>query len=156
MSGFGSRVRIAVSAAWLVPQVVWMLRRAPVPRVRARLRLALRPSSLPTSAHARLAARDIARIVAGVARRIPLSTNCLSRGLIAEALLRCEGHAPRLVLGVRRDGRDVQAHAWVVCGGEVVLGAASDLDRFAALVPVRRNVPTAASFDPAPSKGAPQ
>lgn len=53
---------------------------------------------------------------------IPRAT-CLTQALAIQALLMNAGHSSRLEIGVVKHSR-FEAHAWVVCGGKVVLGAA--------------------------------
>jgi len=63
--------------------------------------------------------------------RVP-GARCLVRAVAAEAMLRAAGHPSTLLLGVdRRDG-DLDAHAWVESGGQVVIGG--DVHRYARVV----------------------
>ena len=70
---------------------------------------------------------DLQRIrwaVAAGARGIPGAT-CLVQALTADALLQRRGFPSELCLGVRKGGtpsRALEAHAWVVCDREVVVG----------------------------------
>jgi hypothetical protein len=67
-------------------------------------------------------------------RRRPGIGTCLTHALVAEALLRREGHGARIVIGIRDPhALRLDAHAWVESGGEVVVGSATDLDRFTPL-----------------------
>jgi len=60
---------------------------------------------------------EVAWAVHAAARRLP-GTRCLARSLALHALLRREGHASELKLGVARgEGRDLLAHAWIECAG---------------------------------------
>jgi hypothetical protein len=52
--------------------------------------------------------------VAGL-RRLPAS--CLHRALAGYAALRGAGEDPRFVIGVRRDGEEIVAHAWIEQAG---------------------------------------
>jgi hypothetical protein len=62
--------------------------------------------------------------VRAVSRYVPGAT-CLTRALAAQALLTNAGHQPRIEIGVRKDGQDrFLAHAWVVCGEQIVIGGA--------------------------------
>jgi len=88
---------------------------------------------LRTSAHAAPGAtassETEARVrwaLAAVAHRLPLARNCLVQAMVARELLRRQGCASRVVVGVARgeDGR-LSAHAWLegasrspVVGGE--------------------------------------
>lgn len=131
MSAWPGRTLAAIEAAGLatvlLPWARLACRRAPLPRVRARLeaRLPVRRSA------ARLGARTIGRIVAGVGRRMPGIGTCLTQALVAEALLRRERHPAQLVIGVERPGdSSLRAHAWVESAGGVVIGTARDLCRY--------------------------
>jgi formate hydrogenlyase subunit 3/multisubunit Na+/H+ antiporter MnhD subunit len=77
----------------------------------------------------RPAAGDIAWAVTVAARYIPGAT-CLVQGLAAESLLRRAGQPATLNIGVCRSGRDLQAHAWVESGGEVLIGGAASEAQF--------------------------
>jgi hypothetical protein len=67
-------------------------------------------------------AARIAQFVAAASRFVPRA-NCLTRALAAEALLRRHGHDACLRIGVAKSAPDgLRAHAWVECGGEVVIG----------------------------------
>ena len=56
--------------------------------------------------------------------------DCLDRGLVNFRFLSRADLAPRLVLGVRRDGGRVDGHAWVVVKGEPVGESSSSVERF--------------------------
>jgi hypothetical protein len=57
-----------------------------------------------------------------VSRYLPGAT-CLTQALAAQALLTQSGFPSQVEIGVARDDlRRLQAHAWVVCQGQVVLG----------------------------------
>ena len=57
-----------------------------------------------------------------VSRYLPGAT-CLTQALAAQALLTESGFPSQVESGVARDDRRrLQAHAWVVCHGQVVLG----------------------------------
>ena len=60
-------------------------------------------------------------------------TTCLVEALAADVMLRRHGHASTLKLGVRRGAATVDAHAWVECGGSVVVGAGSPLEEYSVL-----------------------
>lgn len=56
-----------------------------------------------------------------VCRVAPWRPGCLARALALEGMLRRRGYARAEVrVGVRRKAGEFSAHAWVVCGGEVV------------------------------------
>jgi len=65
-------------------------------------------------------ARTVARAVDRAARYCPLPTACLTRSLVLWWLLRRQGHAAELRIGVRRPGEALEAHAWVEYEGLVL------------------------------------
>jgi hypothetical protein len=57
-----------------------------------------------------------------VSRYLP-GASCLTQALAAQALLTQSGFPSQVEIGVAKDDlRRLQAHAWVVCHGQVVLG----------------------------------
>jgi hypothetical protein len=62
------------------------------------------------------------------ARLSLLAASCLEQGLALVMLLAVSRVPARLVIGVSRPGSMFAAHAWVECGGRVVLGAAQAAD----------------------------
>jgi Transglutaminase-like superfamily len=57
-------------------------------------------------------------------RYVPGAT-CLTQALAAQLLLAQCGYGSRVEIGVRKDEhRRFRAHAWVVCGTEIVIGGA--------------------------------
>jgi hypothetical protein len=81
---------------------------------------------------------DLQRIqwaVAAGARRIPGAT-CLVQALTADALLRRHGFPSEMCFGVRKPGtpsRSLEAHAWVLCDRQVVVGALDEQPGFTVL-----------------------
>lgn len=70
------------------------------------------------------------------ALRLMPRTRCLVRSLAAECLLRSEGHAAQLRIGVRLDpARQLLAHAWVETG-DAAFGAEHAAE-YASLIPPR-------------------
>jgi Transglutaminase-like superfamily len=71
--------------------------------------------------------RSVARCAWAVrasSRYVPGAT-CLTQALAAQALLAESGYDSRIEIGVRKDEhRRFRAHAWVVCGQEIVIGGA--------------------------------
>lgn len=58
-----------------------------------------------------------------VASRYLPGVTCLAQAVAAQALLTESGFPSQVEIGVARDDRRrLQAHAWVVCHGQVVLG----------------------------------
>lgn len=68
--------------------------------------------------------------------RLPGARTCLPRALVAQALLARHGFPANFRIGVaRRDDGRVAAHAWVECGGEVVIGG-GDIARYCSLLEI--------------------
>lgn len=58
---------------------------------------------------------------------------CLTQALAAQVLLAQSGYDSRIEIGVAKDEqRRFRAHAWVVCGDEIVIGGA-EADRYVPL-----------------------
>jgi hypothetical protein len=105
----------------------WLHVRAAVYLVAARVALSLfglrrlvgaEPKGLGTSA---ADAEERARALTAMARRLPIGITCLHRALALVWLLRTDGLAAALRIGVRpRDGA-LAAHAWVEHDGVVLL-----------------------------------
>jgi hypothetical protein len=62
-----------------------------------------------------------ARAVDAVARRLPLGLTCLHRALALVWLLRADGLAAALRIGIRPGNGDLDAHAWVEHDGVALL-----------------------------------
>jgi hypothetical protein len=70
--------------------------------------------------------------VTATSRFVP-AASCLVQAAAAQALLTRAGYKSRMEIGVRRDDPGgVQAHAWVVCEDQIVIGGAT-ADRFSRL-----------------------
>lgn len=66
----------------------------------------------------------LAWAVLAASRAVPRAT-CLTQALAGQALLAHHGHRSQVHLGVAHGpGRAFEAHAWLTCGGRVLLGAA--------------------------------
>jgi hypothetical protein len=62
--------------------------------------------------------------IRSASRYVPGAT-CLTQALAAQVLLAESGYDSRIEIGVRKDEhRRFRAHAWVVCGQEIVIGGA--------------------------------
>jgi Transglutaminase-like superfamily len=57
------------------------------------------------------------RFVAAAYRLMPIGATCLRESLVLYGLLRRRGGAPRLCVGVKKDGNGLAAHAWIECAG---------------------------------------
>lgn len=77
-------------------------------------------------------ARNIARIVNGLSRRLPGHYSCLVRSLVLEYLLSEKGIHSNLRIGVRNDDAvsTFGAHAWLECHGEVINDSDDIVSRF--------------------------
>ena len=70
---------------------------------------------------------------AAVTRRLP-GTTCLAEALTACTMLRRHGYDATLRIGARSGASTVlEAHAWVECSGEVVIGHVPELEDYAVL-----------------------
>ncbi|MCS6806090.1 MAG: lasso peptide biosynthesis B2 protein [Acidobacteriota bacterium] len=76
--------------------------------------------------------RRTAWIMRAARRRVPLNVTCLPQSLTLWWLLRRQGIASALRIGVRKEGGLLEAHAWVECGGIIVNGGSDAHRRFAA------------------------
>jgi hypothetical protein len=65
-------------------------------------------------------------------RKMPGAT-CLCRALALQRLLAKHGHGSELKIGVEKDNDQFRAHAWLVHGGHVLIGA-SQLGKYELLV----------------------
>ncbi len=73
------------------------------------------------------AKRKVGRIVGKVAHHLPFRIRCLPQAMAGQWMLRRRGVRSTLVFGVRRGeakDRHLEFHAWLVAGGECVLGGA--------------------------------
>jgi hypothetical protein len=76
--------------------------------------------------------------VTAASRFVPRST-CLVRALAAQSLCRRYGYPCRLQLGARRgEAGDLEAHAWLEIGDEVVIGGGEVLGEYTPFSPARR------------------
>jgi hypothetical protein len=62
-------------------------------------------------------ALSLEHTVRAVARRAPFDPGCLATSVCLWTILRSEGIAAELQLGVRRSDLSIEAHAWVSCRG---------------------------------------
>jgi hypothetical protein len=105
-----ARVRLAL---WLLP---WrrMLTAAPPPR----------RMSPP-----RFSVDRLEWAIRSASRAVPHPT-CLTQALALHQLLRREGYAGTVQIGVSKDGGRFAAHAWVECNGVPLLSSVSELSRY--------------------------
>jgi len=109
---------VAIRALALAPAVALALRALGLRRVRAALGRA--SATARGTAPSPERASRIAALVERAAARAPLAGGCLARALVVWTLLRREGIAAELRLGVRRPPRGLEAHAWVDAGGRTL------------------------------------
>lgn len=75
--------------------------------------------------------QDIAASVEVARKWLPGRYLCLPSAYTVHLLLHRHGYPSEVHVGVRRDSRGkVEAHAWVTCQGETVMGAVDDLASF--------------------------
>jgi len=124
--GLRSRERRLLLRAFLVLGVaraaLWVLALATVRRIVART----------AGATEQLPVERFVWAVKVASRYLPRTT-CLTQALAVQALLARAGHDSRVEIGVAKDaGKPFEAHAWVICGNQVVIGG-PEVARFARL-----------------------
>ena len=67
-------------------------------------------------------ARTIASRVMFVSAKTPWESKCLVQALTAQKLLKNQGISTTIYLGVRKEGNEMKAHAWLRCGDYYVTG----------------------------------
>jgi hypothetical protein len=65
---------------------------------------------------------DVGWAVSAGGGAVPGDPSCLVRALVAEAMLERRGHETALRFGVDGADRDMEAHAWLESGGEIIVG----------------------------------
>lgn len=120
-----------------MPGAWWLLLRVRTSvRVRGYNRTAAwlgRLESKPARLGRELRPARIARLVEVTSHLVPAGRQCLSRSLALATLLRRRGHVATVDFGVARgSGGELDAHAWVSCDGEILLGG-DELERFSPL-----------------------
>lgn len=121
------RLLVALRLLWLVRTGLWMVS---FQRLRTRL------ARMETDDRERGAGAPLDELVwciEAASRYVPAAT-CLTRSMAAQILLRRNGHASTLWIGVARGSCGaLEAHAWVECDGRVVVGEVENLGRFTPL-----------------------
>ena len=105
----------------------------------ARASLWLRPNPLPPgegAAKRRVRANPLspehyAWAVSVASRYVPKAT-CLTQALALQKLLVEAGHQSRVEIGVAKNTGKFEAHAWLVCGDQIVIGG-PNVDRYSRL-----------------------
>jgi hypothetical protein len=67
-----------------------------------------------------LVAENTTRLVSVTANNIPLKAKCLKRCLVSLWILAGKGIRANLMIGVNKDGADLDAHAWLELDGQVL------------------------------------
>ena len=112
--------RLLVHSCWVVLVTRVALWALPVAIVRRLAFISARKS------HASL--EDIVWSVAVLGRWVP-GLNCLVQAIAVQALLAKAGHASRLEIGVSKQATRFEAHAWVDCNNQIVIGG-PDVGRY--------------------------
>jgi hypothetical protein len=110
--------RIVIAAAATLPAAWLALRLGGFRRSTAMLaRFAPLPDGTPLRDGTAVSPEEIARLTYATARSLPFASNCLDRSLALCWLLRRRGIAAHLRIGARKDGEQLEAHAWVESRG---------------------------------------
>jgi hypothetical protein len=120
----------ALALTMLLRLSLWCLPYATVQRLCAARFPAGKPS-LPTPEGDM--AQKIAAAVTVVGRCVPGLTTCLVEALAVTVMLRRRGFEPVVRFGIRarKPGRPaLEAHAWVECGGSVVVGQLAEMSEY--------------------------
>jgi hypothetical protein len=128
------RRRLVIEAAVLLGFVRLGLRTLSL----GRLRRALHSCSRGRRSGSRESLENIGWAVRAAARRFPAPRTCLMEALAADVMLRRRGYNSELHLGVRKTpdrAGPLDGHAWVACGGNVVVGFLETLSDYARLSP---------------------
>jgi hypothetical protein len=76
----------------------------------------------------------IGRAIHSISHYLPGQVRCLAQALTAHFLICHYGYSPQLKIGFAKgEGGLIEAHAWVECQGQVVMGDSYDLPRFTTL-----------------------
>ena len=120
----------------------WMLVHAGVWVALARMMLIVMPfrwlaerlSRVEGSAQQDVDPELLARVgfaVRSAANNVPWRSDCFPQSIAGWMLLRHHGYGSTIHLGIERSGEaDLVGHAWLTCGGTVVMGG-EELDRYA-------------------------
>jgi Transglutaminase-like superfamily len=116
---------LVIRAMYLLPIVATSLKTVGLRRTQSWLtRNSLGPTILPIE-QTRPNVRRTAQMVAVACRRHPLRSSCLPRSIVLWSLLRRQGIAADVRIGVRCDSQgEFHAHAWLEWNGEVLIDAA--------------------------------
>lgn len=122
----------AVFLLWAVRVALWSL---PFRTVNAFVTRHSRAQTAPMNAPP---LERLTWILAAAGTMLPGQRTCLVRALAGSILVGGQGYSPVLRLGVARQAEGkLDAHAWLECEGQVVVGG-TDLDRYAAFPPFEK------------------
>ena len=76
---------------------------------------------------------EVGWAVKAAGRRLPWRCLCLEQAIAAKWMLRRRGIPVTVYLGVRGQGKELEAHSWTRCGSRVVTGANVRLEDFTRL-----------------------
>lgn len=79
---------------------------------------------------ARRGSKEIGWAVETAGNVLPGRYRCLHRSIVGHALLVANGHSATFNFGVAMDDSDFNAHAWIECDGDVVIGDIDDLGTY--------------------------
>jgi hypothetical protein len=82
--------------------------------------------------------QQVVRAVRLASRYVPHAT-CLTQALTGQILLNRNGIENKLLIGVAM-GDGFEAHAWIECGGRVIIGGARESARYAPILTVDSNL----------------
>jgi hypothetical protein len=85
----------------------------------------------------RKATRQQVRWAVRLASRYVPRATCLTQALTAHMLLGWAGLECRTRIGVRRE-RDIEAHAWVECGGRILIGGQGNMQNYSPMLTLER------------------
>ncbi len=88
------------------------------------------PAGAAEGARAMEQAQRVARMVAAAARNGPWRTTCLEQSLVLLWLLNRRAIPARLRIGVRKQGEELEAHAWIESHGIVLNDSADVSERY--------------------------
>ncbi|WP_285713677.1 lasso peptide biosynthesis B2 protein [Erythrobacter oryzae] len=96
----------------------------------------------PGGAHAGRQGAEVAWAITWMSRRLPWRADCLVQALAGQKMLIRRRIASEIRVGTaKHDDGSFEAHAWLVCGPQVLLGG--DIDRFEPLLDASDPAPRA-------------
>jgi hypothetical protein len=108
------------------------LRTLPFPQVQRAI-AGVQPSMSGESGQTQATIQRLQRLVSVAARNHLYPMTCLRRSLALQWLLRRRGIVTQLRLGVQKEERDLNAHAWLEYAGHPIAESPEALARFASL-----------------------